>query len=498
MANQRKRTARIFSLLLAILTLLAFAACAGGGTGGGKETAGSGTEGAEQTSPWADSLPSDLNYNGRDFRFLYPDYYEDEIFCEDTASPDIVSEAVYRTQMMVEERLGIKYAPEFSTLLREPLNTYIQTTCMTGDVWDSVTNLATMLQMLAGTGTLTDLTKLQYFDFEKPYWLQSFVQENKVDGHMYVAGGDASVTYLECIIALAYNQNLADDLSLGDIQQLAHDGGWTAEKMKEYTLACFSSPDPSNPDYANDTYGFAVVNDNHITAMATGLGATVFSKGENGDLSFTYANNRGIDVVQFLVHFLNDNRECYGNYGSGNVVEKATAARDSFASGRVLMATIQLDDFTSVYQNVAFDLKLLPLPKWSEDEEYRTFSRGTFLLYGVPRACADPDFASAVLECLASVSYSQLSPAYFEDALKIKYTDASPLTRDIFDIIRQSVYFDYGIYNCMELETDSLVKKAVNANDENWKSFCKAKERVVLRKLQNYFDKITEYEEDAA
>ena len=92
-----------------------------------------------------------------------------------------------------------------------------------------------------------------------------------------------------------------------------------------------------------------------------------------------------------------------------------------------------------------------------------------------------------------------LQPAFpFEDALKIKYTDASPLTRDIFDIIRQSVYFDYGIYNCMELETDSLVKKAVNANDENWKSFCKAKERVVLRKLQNYFDKIIEYEEDAA
>mgnify|MGYP004546471317 CR=1 FL=1 len=95
----------LFALCLAILLLLS--SC-GGTPSDAPETTPGGTASESETEKPRDSLPSDLDFGGRTVTlFVDRDMSIVEYFSDETG--DVVDDAVYKRNLAVQERLGVKF-----------------------------------------------------------------------------------------------------------------------------------------------------------------------------------------------------------------------------------------------------------------------------------------------------------------------------------------------------------------------------------------------------
>jgi hypothetical protein len=85
---------------------------------------------------------------------------------------------------------------------------------------------------------------------------------------------------------------------------------------------------------------------------------------------------------------------------------------------------------------------ILPAPKYDEQQEkYRTAVAFTHTMYCIPIDAKNTTKSGAVLECMASEAYRNVTPALFETAFKYQYSN-SQLDADMFEIVRDNVVFD--------------------------------------------------------
>ena len=80
---------------------------------------------------------------------------------------------------------------------------------------------------------------------------------------------------------------------------------------------------------------------------------------------------------------------------------------------------------------------ILPLPKFDENQEgYHTNAWDQFSVFGIPLtiADADKDMTGIIFEALCAESYKTVFPAYYDQALKSRYS-AEPATAEIIDLI---------------------------------------------------------------
>ena len=64
-------------------------------------------------------------------------------------------------------------------------------------------------------------------------------------------------------------------------------------------------------------------------------------------------------------------------------------------------------------------------------------------MYMISAAAPDSEAAAATIELLAYQSYTNVTPAIFEESMKLRYADQSD-DAFMFDIIRENVVIDIG------------------------------------------------------
>ena len=86
---------------------------------------------------------------------------------------------------------------------------------------------------------------------------------------------------------------------------------------------------------------------------------------------------------------------------------------------------------------------------------------------------------------MAYQSYMQITPALFEEAMKLRYADQSD-DSFMFDLIRESVVIDLGrlLTNRLDNLSYSLFRSAMNNNNAgSWGSLEKANTKIFNRKI---------------
>ncbi len=308
--------------------------------------------------------------------------------------------------------------------VRNSYESMIQNTYASNDdLWDITAVMTYHMPNVVSSGALIDLRSTEYLDFEKPYWLSALIEDSTINDRIYFAAGDASLSLLKNTICLLYNKELALQNGISDIQNTVLDGNWTADLFRQYSTAAYCGVNPTSPDVTTDTFGFGVQNYNHLSAFGAAFGLRILTRNDDGEYNFTYANDRAVDAVQFLCNLFHNNP---GFITTDNFNDHATEIYNSFMEGRMLFISTTFDNLTNIYAEISGDYGIIPYPKWSEDEEYSTFARNTYMSFGIMRTTPSSSMASAVLECIASESYKEITPAFFETAMKVRYSDAIP------------------------------------------------------------------------
>ncbi len=264
--------------------------------------------------------------------------------------------------------------------------------------------------------------------------------------------------------AIFFNKSILDGFKLEDPYELVLDGKWTLDKMIDMSSGVYVDLNGNGQKDREDQLG-TIVYPVYIDGFyfASGMNTTDINADGVPVISQDYASGKVHDLINKLCAFLFETPDSM-------IVPYSTS--DDFSKGNVLFYPDELVEASTGLRDKTFGFGILPMPKYDEAQDsYYTLTSFPYSLYGIPLDAKDPDRASAVLEALASESYRTVTPALFETAMKVKYSE-DERDAQIYDILKSTVVFDFGrVFNdSLSSKTYSMFRNAVINNDTNWAS----------------------------
>ena len=466
---------------------------------GGSDTTASGDSSAETDNRVSDDLPADLDFGGEEVTFLYRAEVSSEFYA-DTANGDIVNDALYDSIRSVEERLNADIVAVLReghyVSVREEYMNHISSTVMAGDdAYDFVDLMIGNSPVRMQEGIFADLLQNKYIDVDKPYYLAKLVDTVAIDDKLYFISGDASLGYMKCAFCMYFNKRLVDEYQIEDLYTLVDEGRWTLDKLRE--ISTTASQDINNDgkyDY-EDKLGFVVHDSNHPKGFWFSTDTFFYDKDNDGNINYTYGDEKDTDVCNALYQLIYNTP---GSFYPGvtNAVtdqqEKYNQISSKFTSGDILIMTAELDDSVAQLRDMKDAYGILPYPKYDESQEvFYSGSRNTHNAFSMPITCGDPDMAGAVLEALSASNYNTVLPAYFEIALKQKYSHDDDSAR-MYDLIRETMILDFGyVYNNAIGSPEGIFANAIKSENSLASQVASNKTRLQTA-LDNYIEKYRE------
>ncbi len=494
--------ARIACAMLASLMLVtAIVSCGGGGTESTTTTAPSGGEtttavsGEDVTTPaettnnldangyLKDSLPEDLNFNGETVTIYADDNPYAQEFDAESLNGDLINDGIYNRNETVSERLNVtlnfvsRPARSDNAACLSAINSDIQSGAAEYELIGVYSQVPGALAM---QGSLVDLKSLDYLDFNKPWWPATMVEQASVGDNLYICTGDISTNLLWMMQVVFFNKDLIKEFNLEDPYTLVDGMNWTVDKMIEMTKGTYEDLNGNGTADEADRYGMTIY-EQAFDANFAAAGLCYVDKDADGmyQISPSLTSEKAVNLVTKFCEWVHDSGDVVW---STNISIRAVMAegRSVFIEDRAFVAKDHL-----VNQN-NFEYGILPAPCYDNQQaNYITNIGYPHNIYCISNGISEERMnkAAAVLECLASESYRQVTPALFETTMKIKYSE-SEIDSEIYDLIKTNIDFDPARIFVKEFGSDlaAMFKKTVEANSTAWSSRTKAVTNVAAKK----------------
>ena len=458
-----KQTMKLLALVLACLMLVTtFVAC---GTpvetdsetqGNNKETNApetqDGTGGRYDSSfnrnSVQDDIPTDLRFDGETVTFFVrsdKDLWALEMDV-DTVMNDTLYDSIYYRNKTVEERLGITitthgelgtYAKraEWNDTLRTAVNT------QTGDFDTAAIYLSTG-SVLAVEGMYYNVIDFPNINLEKPWWNQSIQDELTLFSTLYYLAGDIAVTETTEAFCFLFNKNLFDKYYGAqniDLYNVVDKKEWTMDYLYNLVAPIHEDNDGDGTISDGDLVGF-VAHDpdsqdswNDAWIVACGINITTMVNGVPELSFYSERTLRAHEAVKRL------SVTCPGT------MCLPSRQVTNFESGLQMFTRSNLNGGSGL-REMKDTYGVLPYPMLDKEQgEYATTVSNTASLITILSSLPDSrkELVGATLELMAAESYKQVTPAYFEVAVKTKYSEA-PEDAKMYDLILNSIKFSFG------------------------------------------------------
>lgn len=446
------------------------------------------TKPEETTSEFEpDSLPSDLNFGSKTVNILW--WEENKEFVEEQTG-DVVDDALYNRDRKVEERLNIKLNNIPKSYTWDSRNEYlgaIRNSVMAGDdSYDIVSGQYATMPSLIADGIFKNLMTLDYLDFSKPWWVNDLIEETAIDGKLYLVTGNITKQSIGTVCCMFGNQRLFNDYKLENPVDLVNSGKWTIDKVKELATGVYQDLNNNGTADTDDRHGVVIYNANGITAFQQSFGLKVTTMNKDGIPELSMNNERTVDAITKLREYIKNSEEFY--LGSDTTLEDNYAI---FSDGRALLTTGFFKQAGETYNNMTDDFYILPYPKYDESQErYQTRLGEANTLFGITASCNEPDMAAAVMEAMSSEGYRTVAPAYYEVALKVKYS-RNDESAQMFDLIRSSVVFDFGaLYGTTNGIAFTSIKNFIAYGSDEWASYYASNEEKAKAGIEAFVEAV--------
>ena len=359
---------------------------------------------------------------------------------------DTLYDAIYARNRKIEERIGVEIktiqqngvvskVSAWNQTLRNTVNT------KSGD-FEAAAFYLSQSSALALEGMYYNVADFPHIDLDKPWWNQNIRDELTLFDALFFLAGDIAISQVASGFAVFYNKDLfTKNYSAADtdLYQLVRDGEWTIDKMYELVEPVWEDSNSSGTIDDGDVIGFSVGDvssekdggmDSWVAAMGISLTTMV-----DGIPQLSFYSERTVSAFEKVKALHLDNPSALGG----------SRTETNFANGTVLFHRSMLNN-GSTLRDVQFNYGVLPLPKYDEDQEnYGTNCENTASMIAVLSSCESDkvDMVGATLELMAAGSYKEVTPAYYEIALKSKYSNA-PDDAEMYDLILNTFSFSFG------------------------------------------------------
>lgn len=483
-------------LLLASLLLTTFAGCGNSSNEETtpKETTTTSTETTVDDTEITVDLPEGLSFSGATYTILSREDLEwENEMCTPELTGDTVNDAIYNREITVEERLNVAidayktpgiWGNEWAFFDK------IRAAVRSGDAsYQLVAGYAYYIPSLATEGLFTNLLEMNYLDFDKPWWNSDLRDELTLYGQLYFGGGDLSYTMIAQMYGVFFNKNMAEEYAVEDLYTVVEEGRWTYDYLYTLVNSIGRDLDGNGKMDENDEYGLIMVNGNQCDTFFAAYDQPVTSKDSSGNIVLRLGDAKAIDCAEKMMTFYDNKINVYSMEEDNDY-----KCYIPFKEGRALLNIATLAYAAKQLREVDFEYGILPLAKYDEDQDaYHTMSQDAYSLFCVPLNAGDTDMIGAVTELMAYESWKNVTPAYFEIALKSKYS-RDEASSQMLDLIRDGALFNFGFVNSYSCENIMHILRNVVAGNQGYATILAANEQ----KYETALEKLVQAYKDMA
>jgi hypothetical protein len=446
---------KIFKIALLLCLLLILAACGNGnnnngGEGGLPADGGSGDNVEEQQGPRRPpTLPADLKFSGQTIRIYNMQGESSTEFLLEQAT-NIVDEAIYQKNMRVMDNLGIDMHfgyPSEKEWSAQGNSEEVVRLMMAGDFeYDFIFGPQYMMVYLTGHEYLSNLHNLPHIDINEPWWAKKYIDEVTVGDHTrFFLAGDIALEFVQYGSTLFYNKKLYEDLinpdNAAELYDIVLAGEWTFDVFSEMVRGVYLNLDGTGSvNIFEDRFGTIVQRVANSDHYFYPMNPRVTIRDESGIPRVNVHSEHTIAALTKLRDLFDSNP------GSVDFTGIDISWSEQFMSNRLLFMPSSAIFSAQGLTDMASDYGIIPMPKFDERQpEYLAVTHDAAPIIAVPSNAVRVDLIGAVLEEMAYFSFHDVSPVYFNHALKFRYArDASDEASQMIDIIRDGATTDFG------------------------------------------------------
>lgn len=438
-----------------------------------------------------DNLPDDLNFAGMDVSILYRGGVDErEIYVEELIG-ETVDDAVYNRNLDVSNRLNVKFsyiASGSGTAQEFPSEAKSAILANNNDYsiisWAQYSVLPLCMQNL-----IMDIGNAKYIDYEMPWWNEDYMKSIQIgtDKRFFLMG-DINLNALKVTAATFFNQSLYTD-AFGDVSGLYDmvlEGRWTVDALKQLSEGAYVDANGDGQKNSGDIFGMAATTVANTEMFAYGMGLNVIGRDSDGLPLLSVQTEHNINVLDKLSDLYWNNTGITTQYDDGQAFN-GTAVSKMFAANELLFMPLWLKTCEDL-RDMESDYGIIPYPKYSEAQEnYISLVQDTSSIFCIPISCIEYEKVGAVIEAMCAENYRTVIPAYYDVALKSKYSRDEVSARMI-DLIHETSATDFGYAYNYTLGNIGTVMRTVVGSQRDAASTIKSTEKMTKKQIKRLND----------
>ena len=394
-----------------------------------------------------DKVPEGLNFGGYEYRILQGTYDRGGVimFPEEQIG-DVLNDAMFDRDRKIEDRFNIKIKAETVSLfsLFQMMTKDVKSGA---DAYDEYMQIDRDAYTAVGQNLLYPFSQLPYIDLTQAYWCQLPNRQLTVDGKLYWGFSDNMLSFFEAAVVVYFNKKQIENLGLENVYNLVKAGNWTHDRFYEYAKAAAKDTDGDGKMTEADNWGIISETDYFYPCFWISAGFNLVEKDQN---DMPYFNVPGNQLFFDIADKVNDNLHPKGgvllnsqtNIPKGFGSNSADARVAFFRAGQSLFSVGETSEMIRL-RDMPDDFGIIPFPKYTADQSQYYTRVCVGFPFVVPTTITNPEIAGAIMESMACEARNTIIPAYYESALKNKYSRDSD-TAEMLDLIFNTRVYDLG------------------------------------------------------
>ncbi|MCL2814058.1 MAG: ABC transporter substrate-binding protein [Oscillospiraceae bacterium] len=476
--KQMKQKKGLAALLLAVLLLCGFLLSCAGDNSKDEKNENASDDGASDQAAEAAGDPRDIgddlpeaDLGGDRFSILSRSERNYE-FLSEGETGEVINDNVYKRNRKVEDRFNIEIdvtevMGDWSSL--SIFMNAFKNSVLAGDgAYDLVAGYQAYFMSATTDGWLYDINSLPYIDQTKPWWAESVFNELTVNGKLYIMAGDLSLTMWEYMYGIYFNKQMVQDYGIqDDFYKIAREGKWTIDYLDKIVRDIHEDLDGDGKMTKADKFGYATETGNLVDLFMAAFDIAITQKGDDGLPVIVLDSELNIAKLNRVFDFIVDNP---GVIHQGESVSTPDNPLDVlFHDNRAMFLPDTLGNSKKL-RSFDTDFGILPLPKYNEaQEKYHVYPQNGFSVLAIPADVKNAENAALITEAMCAESYKLVIPAFYDVALKNKFTRDDE-SGEMIDLIRDGAIFNFGMLYTNIIDHPGVILRSIGSNKNTFVS----------------------------
>ncbi len=439
---------RKIALLIALMSLMNFAAC--GDSGETNDTTSASTDTTSAPEPELTDGLGDIDLEEFTLNVLHHNtewlsWAKTQMIPYEENTGELINDEIYKRNSYIEERFNCHLNLEEVKSVGDVFRSLV----MAGDSeYDIMFQYG--LNVLGNIDYLANFANIPHLSLDEEWWNPAATEVFKVGDKQLAVAGNWTLSYLSGASNFCFNTEMWENFNTGySLYSLVDEGKWTTDTF--YSAAKLAQQDlngDGNILPADDITGMAGAAKGYWNSLIIGAGFRYVGFDDDHNPYFNLkGNEKMINFIQKIVETESANEYIYpvtNDMLTSSYLANA-APDSSFVDGHTLFCQNTILGIENGLREMETDFGILPIPKYDEAQEKYMSYANIGEIATLPRSydTSRSENIGIILEAMSFYSQQHIVPAYKETVLQVKLTRDEDSARMI-DHVFESIVFDYG------------------------------------------------------